>query len=362
MQAIIVMPCLNEAERLAATCHSLGFGKNAHSNPRATLILIDNASTDATATIARQIRDSSPAGRVHTLYEKEPGYVPPRRLGIVHARQLAHAQGWSESDVLILQADADTIYGAGYIDAMLAAATAQTRPFMLEGVSETTDNGAAYQGYLDVCCEADEAVADLFVDYADDIIVDGKVAGYRLNDYFAWGGTAQEYTRYGELHASESRLCIRAQLAGVTRLRVEDTTVQHSIRKAETDPVMQLAMAEFTRETGWRDWWHRHYQGASRLSDFADPAYRSTLHEAKFMRQAHSLILFALVPHAVARLSQKALAVPDCLQPLLRIYDDLTTHDVLASTSILFDRAFYLVEAQPDLFRAAIDKAATQSR
>ena len=134
MRAFIVMPCLNEEDELEAACASLGFGLAAETGPaKTTLILVDNGSTDRTPEIMQHIWRSSRKGAVIITHESERGFVPPRRHGIERAAALAEIEGLSQSDVLILQADADTRYRSGYVAAMLAAGETSEPLILIEG-------------------------------------------------------------------------------------------------------------------------------------------------------------------------------------------------------------------------------------
>ena len=114
----IVIPCLNEQHNLTATCRSLGFGAGQHPAADTVLILVDNGSEDATVTVAKAIQHESRSGSVIVAIEPDRGYVPPRHHGIRVAQAVAADRGVPLQDVLILQADADTIYGDCYIEAM----------------------------------------------------------------------------------------------------------------------------------------------------------------------------------------------------------------------------------------------------
>ena len=86
MRVFIVIPCLNEAAELEASCASLGFGLGAETRPaETTLILVDNGSTDKTPEIMKQIQHSSYEGAVLVAHEGERGFVPPRRDGNLRA-------------------------------------------------------------------------------------------------------------------------------------------------------------------------------------------------------------------------------------------------------------------------------------
>jgi glycosyltransferase involved in cell wall biosynthesis len=116
--ASIVIACLNEESRLAATCRSLGFGDGLQPATNATLILVDNGSTDGTRAVAKVIQSLAPAGSVVVAEEPERGHVPPRHRGNIVATELAQRRGFAQADTLLVQADADTTYSDGYLEAL----------------------------------------------------------------------------------------------------------------------------------------------------------------------------------------------------------------------------------------------------
>src|ERR1044072_5000817 len=122
LHTAIVLPYLNEQETLGSTCSSLGFGTGTNSTPQGvTLILVDNGSTDNSAGVAENVRKASLEGSVLIGHERERGYVPPRRRGNIMAQMLLNSIRGSSQDVIVLQADADTYYGEGYVTAMRSA-------------------------------------------------------------------------------------------------------------------------------------------------------------------------------------------------------------------------------------------------
>lgn len=98
--------------------------------------------------------------------------MPPRHRGVLLARDEATRRGWSEDDVLILQADADTIYDENYVAAMRDAAELAPGA-MIKGVAHT-DPGflAAHPGFFRLCEFADRSTASSVVPEEDEIIID----------------------------------------------------------------------------------------------------------------------------------------------------------------------------------------------
>jgi len=252
IHAALIIPCLNEEETLADTCASLGFGLGKNSNPTgALLFLVDNGSTDSTLQIAERIKSDSEANTVFIGHEPERGFVPPRHRGNLMAEQFASSMKWKLEDVLILQADADTHYTPGYVASMRAAAESCGPNMMVEAcVTYPPAFKAEYPEYMNICDEVDAEFERLFArDLSDDDLVDDKVSGYRLSDYFNWGGLRREYTAGGEeIHAETARLYMKARAKGARRVRADDAQAFHSARKVIEEPALHMATAGFPRE------------------------------------------------------------------------------------------------------------------
>src|SRR5258708_8268276 len=174
---VIVIPCLNEFELLLNTCQSLGFGLNNFQSDDTTFIfLIDNGSTDGTLEIANTIKARSRPDSVLLASEVERGFVPPRRYGNSMAQHITITKGWNENDVLIVQADADTIYLEGYIDAMRMATSRAGHNILFEGCSEfTLGFKNTYPTYIRLMTEADASFEEVLNAFETDIIVDDKI-------------------------------------------------------------------------------------------------------------------------------------------------------------------------------------------
>jgi glycosyltransferase involved in cell wall biosynthesis len=294
----VVMPCLNEEDNLARTCASLGFGIGKLSAPTgAYLFLIDNGSTDDTRAVAETIRENSPEGSVFIDVEQERGYVPPRHHGHLMVKAIAESRGWNDQDIVILQADADTCYADGYIEFMASAAEAFEAGVLIESkVGYPPDFKAAYPGYIELCRAVDDEFAALFPDN-DDIIVDDKVSGYRLLDYFKWGSHQREYTSNGEeIHAETTRLYMRAKVKGGRKEIVDSAIAYHSPRKVVPDPLMHLASAGFPREGSWRTRWLHEYGNPMDLSEMLTNPGHPVVQRALKVRSQHVIALFGILP------------------------------------------------------------------
>ncbi|MGX5805044.1 glycosyltransferase family 2 protein [Bradyrhizobium sp. Arg314] len=366
MHTAVAIPCLNEAATLVKVCASLGYSDQTRTPPPdTTLILVDNGSTDGTVSAMAAIRSAHP-GAVIMGVEFERGYIPPRHRGVLLAKEMADARGIPADALLILQADADTLYDQNYVQAMQKAA-AMAPGNLIEGVAhEDFSFEAAHPGYEARCAATDAVVAGLLVPEAEEVILDDKVAGFRLSDYLRWGGLQREFDRDGdEIHAETSRLYIRAKTFGAGRVRVGDAIAFPSRRKLEADPLAYFATAGFPREAGWRQRWAASHKRVLSLDDFERSGDSERLiKHAAFVRQMHMLVLFALVPiHvqlALGTSARSALGSP--LGQLLKaVAVDLET--VKTQPGQILDAFLHLADDNPELFAdciAAIDAPVSQ--
>jgi len=354
MRAIIVIPCLDEEAGLGATCASLGFMPGRPAPAATDLVLVDNGSIDGTPAVMASIRHRFP-DNVFVVREPERGYVPPRHRGVLAAQEIAERHRIEASDVLVLQADADTIYGQDYVTAMHDAAICSG--VLVEGVAQTDlAFAAANPGYFRLARYADSAVEAFFANETDEVVIDDKVAAYRLTDYFAWGGHRREYDRHGdEIHAETSRLFLRAKMHGARRVRAGSAVAVPSRRKLEIDPLLYFATQGFPREAQWRARWREQCGSPLALRDFDDPAAPETLKRAISLRRAHGLIFFAVMPEHVARLCDQPgvpMIRPPAFQALMSLVSAISTDDLRAAPGRLFEICFALLESHPELFEA----------
>jgi glycosyltransferase involved in cell wall biosynthesis len=299
----IVIPCLNEKATLRDTCASLGFGLGDQIDLGNTyLLLIDNDSRDATLSIAKDVQKASPSGKVIVGFESERGYIPPRHCGAVLARKLAAQQGYSEENILLLQADADTLYSPGYIEAIRLASYTHGHNVLIEGYSEPPlILSTLYPQYLEMCRQIDSIFASLFP-IKDDIIVDDKVCGYRLHDYFSWGGHQREFDVRGEeILAETTRMYMRARVIGGRKMWAEGALAYHSPRKILLEPALDMATAGFPRSVSWKTAWRQHYMGPTTLGEICATPQHPELQRALRIRLKHNIGLFALLPRHVAQ-------------------------------------------------------------
>lgn len=350
MLTYVVMPCLDEADLIESAIASLGFGGGA-APPNAHLILVDNGSSDGTLEILARLRSRDPS-RIHLFDERERGFVPPRRRGVAAARELAGAAGADPATVLVLQADADTIYKAGYVAAMRAAAQ---RGVMLEGATRRpSDFEAAHPGYVAAERVVDAEVEPLQAADKDEVVVDDKVCGFLLADYLLWGGLFEEVAPSGDrIHAETTRMFVRAKLRHSARkIRVNPAGAASSRRRVADDPWLHFATVGFPREASWRR--SRGQGGQTTDSDidaFAERVLRGGEPEAVRLRRAHQLTLFRYLPALVDSLSPQSnkLEAPGDVSAVLAALPPRNADEVATSPSLALVDVLSLIDVQPDL-------------
>jgi glycosyltransferase involved in cell wall biosynthesis len=357
--AIIVIPCLNEQDTLMNTCISLGFGTEKYRVPLdAYLFLIDNGSTDRTLAVAETVCNNSPKGHVLIDYEAERGYVPPRHYGNLLAKKLAFAEGWNAQDILIIQADADTQYSAGYVDNMRVAAEMLGPGVLIESCSEyPPDFTMTYRGYVELCDRADKPVLVWINDNGYDVVIDDKTCAYRLHDYFEWGAHQREYTIKGEeIYAETTRLYMRAKAKNCRRFRVDSATVQHSARKILYAPALEIATAGFPREASWKYAWHKDYQGPNTLEDIFAHIEHSEIQRAIRKRQMHTIALFGVLPlHVALAAGHVSIAAPaTSIQELTLSLPQRDKRTLSTHPGIFLTDVFSLVDENENMLNAII--------
>jgi glycosyltransferase involved in cell wall biosynthesis len=350
MPTAVVIPCLNEEATIAATCRSLGFGKDRSDAPEDTyLVLVDNNSTDQTWDVLHDIKGRSPKHSVVLSREVERGFVPARHRGIVATQDLAAELKVPLDEFVVLQADADTAYADGYA-ATMARAINSTQNVLAEGISTPPKSFLQRcPEYYAKAQEVDRSMHGIVVEDDLDVIVDDKVCGYRLSDYFEWGGHRREFNAHGEeILAETTRLFIRAKLAGAKRVRVFEAEAQSSRRKVIAEPLLHFATAGFPRESIWQSRWRQTHQGMEFLEIFQDELSENIVSQASRVRCEHVAVIFAMIPAAIALLEGK----DDELTPIQRLLGatylmrtDLTTKSVQQNAAILFESAFSVIDA-----------------
>ena len=304
MRTAFVMPCLNEEAFLADAAASLGFGGGAApADEGVALVLVDNGSTDGTLGVMEAVARSSRPGSVRIVVEHERGFVPPRRRGVVEVAALATSEGVAYEEVLVLQADADTVYLPGYA-AWMRSALGVSQGVLLEGaIKRPKEFDSAHPGYAALERAIDEPLEACSVDDEDEVVVDDKVCGYLLSNYMRWGGHFREFDPSGgEVHAETARLFLRARLAhGAVKIRVNPAQAVPSRRRILEDPSLQFATKGFPREEAWVSRWRARHPRRWNVDEFADHPDDPEVREACFYRRAHDIALFALLPLLIRR-------------------------------------------------------------
>jgi glycosyltransferase involved in cell wall biosynthesis len=290
----IVVPCLNEERNLAATCRSLGFGVGKHPPSDAALILVDNGSEDATLSVAKGVQAASPKGSVIVTTEPDRGYVPPRRRGNLVAMSEAADRGVSKQHLLIVQADADTIYNEGYVEAIEKDARRIGLGAMIEARSEfQAEFVDEYSEYFALCNEVDREFEAMLSNQSNDVIIDDKTCAYWASDYELWGEHRREFTSQGEeIYSESTRLYIRARTFGVSRYLCDDAVAQHSGRRILAEPAYSFATAGFPRERAFKTKWNQLYHGPDEIKEFCKQENRSRIVLPLCCRRAHLQGLF----------------------------------------------------------------------
>lgn len=299
LHCAIVLPFLNEEERLIATCESLGFPGRGNSQGGTVLFLVDNGSTDRSPMLAQDLQRDSTTKAVECVLEEERGHVRARASGNRAVEQWAQNAGIDAEDVLVLQADADTRYLDGYVDAMRSAAARGPINALFEaivGYPETFVD--EHRRYFDACVALDSAMQHRFAAEEMDCVVDDKVAAYRLSCYREWGRHRREFDLEGDEILSETaRLLIAGRARNARRLRVDAARAEHSARRLMTEPHMNTATAGYPRGGSWRARWTAIHGNEHRLDDFDNAGWRPAWSE----RRRHLLALLAVLPIHVAR-------------------------------------------------------------
>ncbi|MCW2410385.1 MULTISPECIES: glycosyltransferase family 2 protein [unclassified Sphingobium] len=354
MLTYVVMPCLDEADLIEGAIASLGFITGA-APPDAHFIAVDNGSSDGTLDILARLRDRDPS-RIYLFHERERGFVPPRRRGVAAASELAGKAGADPTAVLVLQADADTIYKAGYVAAMQAAVD---RGVMLEGATRRPpDFEAVHPSYVAAERLVDNKVEPLQAKDEDEVVVDDKVCGFLLADYLLWGGLFEEIAPSGDrIHAETTRMFIRAKLRHSARkIRVNPAGAASSRRRVAEDPWLHYATVGFPREASWlRSRGHWAQTTTSDIDAFAERVLRGGEPEAVRLRRAHQLALFRYLPALVDSLGPRSndLELLDDVMAVLAALPLRSADEVATSPSLALMDVLSLIDVQPGLLAGA---------
>ena len=356
MPIAFVIPCLNEEGYLTLAAASLGFGERAAAAADdVLLILVDNGSTDGTIALMDAIAAASRSGAVHVVSEPERGYVPPRRRGVALAAQIADQRGIPADRLLILQADADTVYWPDYAQWMWERLEGR-RGLLLEGALRRSEEfDAEHPEYRALERLIDDELERDAVEDADDVVVDDKACGYLLADYLAWGGHFREFERDGsEIHAETTRMFIRAHLChGVEKLRVNPAQATASRRRIVEDPALHFATMGFPREAAWIARWRERHPATRSVDEFARDPDHPEVREACFYRRAHEIALFELLPSLVARTARSGPHghAGATVEQLLSLLPDFSAEELAASPARAITAVLDMIERHSDEFR-----------
>lgn len=293
MEIFIVIPCLNEERYLAATCASLGFGGG--QEPLGRLVLVDNGSDDGTAQVMLAIQQASPPGCVLITRELRRGHVAARRAGMGVVIAVALREKLPAQDVLILQADADTIYLPGYVRAMVDARSDGRVQFIEASSVTARDFNLEFPEFNQLCRQVDNDMESWFAAEEVQVVVDDKVCGFSLVDYCAWGEHQEELDDQGDqVLAETSRLLMRARGRGqVWRSKVESAQALPSRRRLRKHALGYFAGSGYPRRGQWMEAWGTANEAQHFLRA---PLEWPTLSRLVRSRQRHQLALFGLLP------------------------------------------------------------------
>lgn len=297
MHALVVIPCLNEERLIRQASQSLGFG-TAVAARHVTLVIVDNGSTDGTADAVADIAARSRPNDVVLVHEPERGFVPARSRGALEAREVARRLGLDEEHVLLIQADADTVYSPGYVEALVEKSYQAGPGALIEGVSEAPEPPTGSDAYYALERSVDMTVEPTFGDMSQDVVVDDKVAAFRLSDYFRWGGHMREYGRDGdEILAETTRLFVRARLRNGFRVRAERAVAVTSQRRTLEDPALVFATAGYPRGAKWIASFHASPASRVDMATFGEAAKAQHLCKLSQFRAGHLIGMFGLLPN-----------------------------------------------------------------
>ena len=353
MLTFVVMPCLNEENYVARAIESLLVPEDQDLHA-VQIVAVDNGSTDDTLSVLEDLRRRYP-GKLSTIVEPKRGFVPPRKAGVRFVADLAAASGVDPHDVLVLQADADTLYDVRYVAAMEAAAANAGESVILEGATRRpVDFVRGHPDYVRAERAIDEVLEGLEALDDDDVVLDDKVCGYRLSDYFRWGGLFEETDSAGDqIHAETTRMFIRARLlTGARKIRVNQAGAAPSRRKIIENARYHFATMGFPRERSWvfkkRSMW-----SATDVDEFARNVLAGCEDDVVFLRRAHLLALFRFLPSIISVLQTNAGAARlegHDVQAMLNLLSHWTVADVAARPGLLVMAVLDLIDTHPEIF------------
>ncbi|WLQ16499.1 glycosyltransferase family A protein [Hahella aquimaris] len=293
MKIFIVIPCLNEQENLWDTCKSLDFGMLKKTNT--ILVLVDNGSTDHTLSIMTRVRECVGAQHVSIIREYRKGYVYARNAGVLAITEHLRKHRSLDEPALVLQADADTIYQPGYIENMQYSFVGSG--LLIEGAAVTgKDFVDKFREFDKLCRNTDSEIERWFASDDDQIVVDDKVCGFLLSDYWRWGGHQRDFDSLGrEIYAETTRLLIRGKEVGeIKREKVDSALAVPSRRKLLSQGPAYFASAGFPRSSDWVKSWGESSKDSDKF--LTSPFSWGKINSAIRSRQRHALAFFSILP------------------------------------------------------------------
>lgn len=286
----VVIPFFNEAETLLGTCRSLGFATDRPIGGATSLILVNNNSSDGSDHIATQLKERFKNQPIYVFSQHVQGIVSTRIAGNRYVREICSEMKIPEPLTLIIQADADTIYSPNYINAMRAEADHKGPNTLIEAETRYPETfNFENSDFLKACLKIDQNCEKYFSNSHNDLIVDDKAVGYRLEDYYKWGGHQVVFNHSGdELLAETTRLFMKAKTIGATRVKTTSAFTFHSVRKIRSEPTLIFATAGYPREASWV----REFYKKNGTSLF-DPDSKNSIAD---LRSLHLLGLFTILP------------------------------------------------------------------
>jgi hypothetical protein len=340
----VVMPCLNEEDYLTAACASLGFGGSVNPTPpQCRLILVDNGSTDRTLDICHALQDEL-GELVVIVQEPVRGHVPARHRGNMIAAQIAAAEGISPDQAVIIQADADTEYSAGYVDNVRAAyVDAPVDGQFVQAITVLPpDLRATYPRVFAAMDAVDQSMETRFGLQQYDFVVDDKACAYGLDDYFKCGAHRREFFRDGtEILAETTRLMIASQALGLKNIEIADATAIHSQRRFLHDAAQHLATAGFPYSA------RRASPGARPITleklESLVTGESDVLESITAIRAVHLVALMVLLPAQVVRACTGELPTEPYVRRILRDMPARSLEDVATTPGQLLADVLDLV-------------------
>jgi glycosyltransferase involved in cell wall biosynthesis len=236
----IIVPTYNRADSLALTLPSLV----AQSFPRADceLVVVDNASTDATSTVVHSLIREHPHHRIRYVYEPVPGLLSGRHRGAKEAdgQVLVFVDDDIDADPGWLQVIVDSFADPSVqlVGGRNLPRYATAPPSWVEGFWTTTPHGGRACGYLSLLDLGEDAL-DIDADY-----IWGLNFSIRTDALFELGGFHPDSLPDQLQHFQgdgETGLTLKATAAGYRAVYRPGALVYHRV------PASRLTLGYFRR-------------------------------------------------------------------------------------------------------------------